>query len=83
MLAENNVGKAASAWVMQRTGEAIPNFTPTPVVKAISSQELSVEWTAPTIEESRGAIVVYLLYFLKETNLTVDPYAPPAVWTVS
>ncbi|XP_021347323.1 usherin-like [Mizuhopecten yessoensis] len=82
VLAENSVGKAASAWVMARTGEAPPLFTPAPTVTPVSSTELQVKWTAPTMEESRGTIRSYLLYYLKKSNLTAHPFAPPFIWTL-
>lgn len=83
VLAENSVGKTASTWVLARTGEAMPLFTPGPTVTPLSSTELEVKWNAPTLEESRGTIVSYLLYFLKKTDLTAYPHAPPFIWIVS
>ncbi|XP_060070524.1 usherin-like [Ylistrum balloti] len=80
VLAENSVGKTASAWITARTGEAPPLFTPAPTMTPISSTELQVKWTGPTMEESRGTISSYLLYYLKMNNRTLHPFAPPFTW---
>lgn len=83
VLAENDIGKTASGWVLGRTGEATPLSTPTPTVNALSSRELIITWTEPTEAEAKGLIKSYQLYHYKKNNESRDPFAPPYTWTVS
>lgn len=82
MLAENDIGKTASPWVSQRTGEATPVSTPIPVVYSVSHSELELQWNPPSENQARGIITNYRVYFYAKNDLNINPYAPPYIWKV-
>lgn len=82
VLAENDIGKAASPWVSERTGEAPPLSTPTPVVYPVSHSQLELQWSPPTDDQARGIITTYRVYFYAKNDLNTNPYAPPYLWKV-
>lgn len=82
VLAENDIGKTASPWVSQRTGEAPPLSTPTPIVYPISHSQLELQWKPPTEDQARGIITTYRVYFYAKNDLNANPYAPPYLWKV-
>lgn len=82
VLAENDIGKTASPWVSERTGEAPPLSTPTPVVYPVSHSQLELQWSPPTDDQARGIITTYRVYFYAKNDLNTNPYAPPYLWKV-
>lgn len=82
VLAENDIGKTASPWVSERTGEAPPLSTPSPVVYPVSHSQLELQWSPPTDDQARGIITTYRVYFYAKNDLNTNPYAPPYLWKV-
>lgn len=82
VLAENDIGKTASPWVSERTGEAPPLSTPTPIVYPVSHSQLELQWSPPTDDQARGIITTYRVYFYAKNDLNTNPYAPPYLWKV-
>lgn len=82
VLAENDIGKTASPWVSERTGEAPPLSTPSPVVYPVSHSQLELQWSPPTEDQARGIITTYRVYFYAKNDLNTNPYAPPYLWKV-
>lgn len=82
VLAENDIGKTASPWVSQKTGEATPISTPTPNVYSVSHTQLELQWKPPSEDQARGIITTYKVYFYTQNDLNTNPYAPPYMWKV-
>ncbi|XP_062584554.1 usherin-like isoform X1 [Saccostrea cucullata] len=80
VLAENDIGKTASPWVSQRTGEATPIFTPAPTVYSVSHSQLELRWESPSEDQARGVIMTYRVYFFSRNDLAADPFAPQYLW---
>lgn len=56
---------------------------PAPVITALSSSSLLVQWQQPERNEINGIVVVYKLIQLFYSDLEVTPFNPPTYGVVS
>ncbi len=55
---------------------------PTPELKVVTATSLSASWRTPTVQEARGKILHYNVFYLEKTDPEVSPFAPPYIWKV-